>query len=79
MINKCTEVSSDFSLLHPSEVRFLYMENHIGVYIGKEEACKNVSGVCNVVECTSKLGQNRGIVTSYVDDKGKRYTNKDGK
>ena len=79
LINNCIEVSTNFSLLHPSEVRLLYMENHIGVYIGKEVACKkNVSGVCNVVECTSKLGNNTGIILSYVDDKGNRYINKNG-
>ena len=77
LINGCTDVSDKFYWL-ASTPRFLYLDGHIGVYIGKEVKCGlNDDEVCNVVECTSSWGG--GIKLSYVDSFGKRYNKKGGK
>ena len=77
LIDGCTDVSNIFYFLG-SAPRFLYLEGHIGVYIGKEVKCGDNDGeVCNVVECTSSW--DGGIKLSYVDDFGKRYNKKGGK
>ena len=76
LIDGCTDVSDTFYLLG-SAPRFLYLEGHIGVYIGKTVKCgDNDDEVCNVVECTSSWGG--GIKLSYVDNFGKRYNKKGG-
>jgi hypothetical protein len=76
LINGCTDVSDKFYWL-ASTPRFLYLDGHIGVYIGKEVKCgDNDDEVCNVVECTSSWGG--GIKLSYVDSLGKRYNKKGG-
>ena len=45
MINKCKDVSTDFSTIQMGEV--VWMKGHIGVYVGAGE----------VIECTPKWGQ----------------------
>ncbi len=79
LIEGCIDVSENFSELK-NVPRFLYLEgiqNHIGVYIGKEVKCGAGEGdICNVVECTSDWGG--GIKLSYVDSTGNRYNKKGG-
>jgi len=65
LLSRCSNISSDFSALQPGEL--LYMSGHVGVYVGEFEAF-------NVVECTTSFGG--GVVTSYVDASGKRYSKK---
>ena len=76
LIEGCIDVTDNFFNLN-SVPRFLYLENHIGVYIGKEVKCGNDEGdLCNVVECTSSW--EGGIKLSYVDLLGNRYNKKGG-
>ena len=75
MIQACTEVSSNFNLLKAGEPRILWMEEHIGAYLGKE--IKLGKGIANVVECTGAW--ERGILFSYVDRDGtRRYAKGNG-
>lgn len=77
IIDACTDISTDFTLLKPLEPRFVYFTVHIGVYIGKEvEYGSNANKVCNVVECTSSW--DGGIQLSYVDKNRNRYNKKNG-
>lgn len=77
LIDGCIDVSDSFYLLK-TVPRLLYLEGHIGVYIGKEVKCGDNDGdVCNVVECTSSW--EGGIQLSYVSSLGYRYNKKDGK
>ena len=70
-INKCTDVSSNFKKLKDGEPRVLYMEDHIGSYIGK-----TIDGLYNVIECTGAWGG--GIKYSWVDSDGTRRNHKGG-
>ena len=74
LINKCSDLSSDFSKLKKHEPRLIHMKGHIGAFIGKEVVTDH--GICNVVECTAAW--NRGIQFSYVDSKGNRLYGKNG-
>ena len=77
LIDGCNDVSDKFYSLD-SVPKLVYLEDHMGVYIGKEVICGDKSNeVCNVVECTSSWGG--GIKLSYVDYLGKRYDKKGGK
>ena len=77
LIDGCTDVTNIFYFLNTAP-RLLYLDNHIGVYIGKDIKCgDNDDEVCNVVECTSSWGG--GIKLSYVDYFGYRYNKKGGK
>ena len=71
MINKCTEVSTNFKALKGGEPRVLYMPGHIGTYIGK-----TVNGKYNVIECTSAW--NGGVQKAWVDSDGTRRREKGG-
>ena len=71
LINKCTSVSSDFSELKEGEPRILWMDEHVGTYIGK-----TVDGLYNVIECTVAFGG--GILYSWVDADGTRRDQKGG-
>ena len=70
-INKCTDVSGDFTKLRDGEPRVLWMDEHIGSYIGK-----TVDGLYNVIECTVAFGG--GIVYSWVDSDGTRRNQQGG-
>ena len=77
LIEGCIDVTDNFFNLN-SVPRFLYLKDHIGVYIGKEVKCGNDEGdLCNVVECTSSW--EGGIKLSYVDLSGNRYNKKGGR
>ena len=81
LIDGCEDVSKYFYTLAPfssPDLRFVYMEGHIGIYIGQEIQCgENKDEICNVVECTSSWS--KGIQLSYVDGNGNRYNKKGGK
>ena len=78
LINQCADVSSDFSRLKLGEPRVLYMDGHIGNYIGENV---NINGnLYNVIECTGWTGDfgHNGIIYSWVDADGTRRTHKGG-
>ena len=64
LLAQCSDVSTDFKLLD-KKPRILYMQGHIGVYLGKE-----VERKFNVIECTKSFGG--GVVYSWVDSDGTR-------
>ena len=73
LIGQCTDVSTDFKKLRDKEPRILYMKGHIGGFIGTEI----INGKeYNVIEATTSFGG--GIVYSYVNEKGERYSHKGG-
>ena len=73
LINQCADISSDFSKLKDGEPRVLYMDGHIGAFIG---STKINDKEYNVIECTASFGG--GIVYSYVSNTGGRYNHKGG-
>jgi hypothetical protein len=73
LLEQCTDISQDFSKLKNGEPRLLYMDGHIGGYVGDFQ---KYGKTYNVVECTSSWGG--GILFSYVDSKGGRYKSKGG-
>ena len=75
MINLCTDISNDFTLLKFNEPRIIYLQGHIGAYLGKNVYTKK--GWCNVVETTSSFGDK--IAFSWVDNNGLRRDHKGGK
>lgn len=74
LINQCTDVSTNFTLLKEGVPEVLYMSGHIGGYIGKV-VTKNGKQY-NVIECTPSFGN--GIVYSWVDSDGTRRAYKGG-
>ena len=70
-INACSDVSSDFTRLREGEPRVLWLNEHIGSYIGKV-----VNGKYNVIECTGSWGG--GIKYSWVDNNGVRRRERGG-
>ena len=74
MIELCTDVSSDFSKLKEGEPRIIYLQGHVGAYLGKTISTSN--GLFNVVETTTSFGEK--IAFSWVDPDGKRRNAKNG-
>ena len=68
LINTCTNVSKDFKKLKNGEPRILFLNGHIGAYLGKEITISK--GVVNVVEATPAWEHK--ILFSYVDSNGNR-------
>ena len=75
MINLCTDISTDFNKLKKGEPRIIYLQGHIGAYLGKN--ITTPEGLCNVVETTTDFGDK--IAFSWVDPDGKRREVKNGK
>ena len=71
MISRCTDQSHDFTRLKAGEPRILYMDGHIGAYLGQV-----IDGIYNVVEATAAFG--RKITFSWVDSDGTRRDRKGG-
>ena len=71
MISRCTDQSNDFTRLKAGEPRILYMDGHIGAYLGQV-----IDGIYNVVEATAAFG--RKITFSWVDSDGTRRDRKGG-
>ena len=67
LINKCTNVSTDFRKLD-NKCEILYMKGHIGSYLGEIVSINGKN--YNVIECTKAFGG--GIVYSWVDSNGTR-------
>lgn len=68
ILNKCDDISSDFSNIEAGEYLLTADGGHAGIYIGKHI----IDGVeYNVAECTSAWGG--GVMLTYVDSYGNRY------
>ena len=77
ILDKCADISLDFSSLIPGEYLLTDAEDHAGIYIGDTKATfSGVTNTFNVVECTPIWAD--GIQYSYVDAKGNRYRYKGG-
>lgn len=73
LLSQCSDISQDFAKLKNGEPRILYMNGHIGGFVGEFE---KYGHIYNVVECTAAWS--KGILFSYVDSKGNRYKSKGG-
>ena len=74
MIEKCYDVSGDFTKLKEGEPRILHLSGHIGAYLGK---VVDVNGSkYNVVEATGSFGHK--IAFSWVDNNGVRRSERGG-
>lgn len=73
LISQCSDVSQDFAKLKNGEPRLLYMDGHIGGFIGEIEKYGKIYNVC---ECTATWGGH--ILYSYVDSRGNRFKSKGG-
>ena len=74
LFNQCTDISTNFGALRSGEPRLLYMDEHMGAYLGQEVSTS--FGTCNVVESTPAWDD--GIQFSYVDSSGRRLRGKGG-
>ena len=74
MIEKCYDVSGDFTKLKEGEPRILYMDEHIGAYLGR--SIKLNGATYNVVEATGAFGHK--IAFSWVDSDGTRRNQRGG-
>ena len=73
MIQKCSDVRTDFTRLKLGEPRILFLDEHIGAYLGKV-----IDGKFNVVEATGNAKLGKKIAFSWVDSDGTRRTQKAG-
>lgn len=76
LMEKCADVSTDFSRLKLGEFRCLYKSGHFGGYLGEELTDPATGGIVNCVESTPAWFN--GIQFSYVDHFGRRYQYKGG-
>lgn len=76
LLSQCSEVSQNFGSLREGAPEILYMDGHIGAYLGEEFYDDYQGGTVNCLECTSGWGG--GILYSYVDSAGRRYNHKGG-
>ena len=78
LLNQCDNVSADFTKLKANEPRILWMDGHIGAYIGEEVTLNG--NVYNVIEWTAWTGDfgHQGCIYSYVDSYGRRLNHKGG-
>ena len=76
LISQCSEVSSNFGLLAKGEPRLLYMDGHIGAFIGEEVVLNGF--IYNCIESTAWGGDfgHDGIIYTYVDQYGRRLDRK---
>ena len=70
LISRCTDQSNDFTRLRAGEPRLLYMDGHIGAYLGQV-----IDGQYNAVEAAYSFGK---ITFSWVDSDGTRRDRKGG-
>ena len=61
IINRCSDVSNDFSYIEPGEL--LHMDGHVGIYVGNRQ----------VIECTA--GWEGGVLYSTIGPNGERTRN----
>lgn len=78
LLSQCTEVSQNFWTLTEGNPEILYMNGHIGAYIGKEVKINGY--IYNCIEATAWTGDwgHTGIIYTYVDGYGRRLNHKGG-
>ena len=77
LMNQCTDVSRIFTRLKKGEPRLLYMEGHIGAYIGEEVVINQ--RIYNTIEWTAWDGDfSAGCIYTYTDEYGRRLSHKGG-
>ena len=80
LIEKCKDVSTDFTKLETGVPRLLHLKDnqgngHVGIYLG--QTLSNFEGNANVIEATTSWGAN-AIIYSWVDRDGTRRRYEDG-
>ena len=80
LIEKCKDVSTDFTKLETGVPRLLHLKDnqgngHVGIYLG--QTLSNSEGNANVIEATTSWGAN-AIIYSWVDRDGTRRRYEDG-
>ena len=80
LIEKCKDVSTDFTKLETGVPRLLHLRDnqgngHVGIYLG--QTLSNFEGNANVIEATTDWGAN-AIIYSWVDRDGTRRRYEDG-
>lgn len=73
ILNCCSGISTDFTEVVKAEFLLIEDKGHAGCYVGEFEKNGNTY---NVIECTTSFGG--GVVPSYVDVNGGRYSCKGG-
>lgn len=78
LISQCSDVSSNFSLLSKGVPELLYMDGHIGAFIGQEVVVNGF--IYNCIESTAWTGDfgHTGVIYTYVDQYGRRLNHKNG-
>lgn len=78
LLSQCSGISQNFWSLTAGQPELLYMNGHIGAYIGKEVWINGYA--YNVIECTAWTGDfgHTGIIYTYVDGYGRRLNHKNG-
>ena len=78
LISQCSDVSSNFNLLAKGVPELLYMQGHIGAFIGEEVVINGF--IYNCIESTAWTGDfgHTGIIYTYVDGSGRRLNHKGG-
>lgn len=71
ILDKCDDISLDFSKLVPGEFLLTDAEDHAGIYVGE---LTTTAGTFNVVECTPIWAN--GIQYTWVDSDGTRRRRK---
>ena len=81
ILDKCSDVSTNFKKITEEEMLLTKAQDHMGVYIGKEMW----NGYeFNVAECTPQIMRNGTVIMSggchlsYVDEQGRRFNHKGG-
>ena len=78
LISQCSNISTDFKLLKKNEPRILYMQGHIGAYLGKNVSVNGL--IYNVLEWTKWPGDfSAGLIYSYIDENGRRLNHRGGR
>ena len=77
ILDKCDDISLDFSKKIPGEYLLTDVEDHAGIYVGDfTGTLGGAKGTWNVIECTPIWAD--GIQATYVDEKGRRLQYKGG-
>ena len=73
ILDKCADISIDFSKITPGEYLLTEAEDHAAIYVGD---FNHDGHTYNVIECTPIWAN--GIQATYLDTNGKRYQVKGG-
>lgn len=74
ILNLCTGRGFDFSKIKPGAYMIYEGDGHGAIYVGE---FSDPSGIVNTIECCNDY-VGYGVMTSYVDETGRRWDHKDG-